>query len=183
MGWFQNEPTMSLRLLSQAPPPRSVIDVGGGASLLVDSLLVSGFDDVTVLDVSDHALLQVHERLPHDSEPVSFVVADILDWQPDRQWNAWHDRAVFHFLIDPNDRARYVATAARAVATDGVLVIGCFAPDGPESCSGLPTARYEADGLAGEFEPAFRLEQSHRELHRTPAGGVQPFTWVVLRRS
>jgi hypothetical protein len=125
----------------------------------------------------------VRERLAAGAESVSFVVADLLDWQPDRQWNAWHDRAVFHFLTHPNDRANYAETAARAVASGGIAVIGSFALDGPESCSGLPTVRYDAAGLASEFAPTFRLEHSASELHRTPSGGVQPYSWVVLRRS
>jgi SAM-dependent methyltransferase len=183
-SWFQAEPVMSLRLLTElAPRPGSIIDVGAGASVLVDALLDTGFDDVTVLDVSDEALALVRTRLARRSGEVTFEVADLLAWSPNRQWDAWHDRAVFHFLVEPDDRATYVAAASRAIAPGGVAVIGTFAPDGPEQCSGLPTARYDAEGLAHEFGPAFRLEQAEREIHRTPAGGSQPFTWVVLRRT
>jgi hypothetical protein len=132
-------------------------------------------------DVSEEALAALRRRLP-DAPDVRCVVADVTTWEPDRTWEAWHDRAVFHFLVDPADRSAYAATAARAVAPGGIAVLGTFAPDGPERCSGLPTARYDADALAAELGDRFQLERSEREEHVTPSGAVQPFTWVVLRR-
>ena len=183
LSWFQSEPTMSLRLLREAaPPPASVIDVGAGESPLVDHLLAGGWTDVTVLDVADAALAATRQRLSgHGS--VEYVVADVLAWQPARKYDAWHDRAVFHFLVEAGDRARYVERVSQAVDPGGVVVIGTFAADGPTRCSGLPAARYDADALAAEFAPLFRLERTEREEHVTPAGVVQPFTWLVLRRS
>jgi ubiquinone/menaquinone biosynthesis C-methylase UbiE len=169
-------------LTSASPPGGSVIDVGAGASTLADTLVDSGWTDVTVLDVSRTALAVVRERLGERQRSVSFVVADVLSWQPGRTFDAWHDRAVFHFLIRPDQREKYVATASRAVRPGGVLVLGTFAADGPTQCSGLPTARYDADALAAAFAPGFTLEHSEREEHVTPGGAVQPFTWVVLRR-
>lgn len=184
VGWFERIPKTSLRLLSGAAPvPASILDVGAGASLLVDALLDAGYDDLTLLDVSDEALSLVRGRLGARGAHVSFVTANVLTWAPERQWDAWHDRAVFHFLVDPQDRARYAATAARAVTPGGVVVIGAFAPDGPAQCSGLPTARFDAAGIAEELGAAFQLERSAREVHRTPGGAVQPFSWVVLRRA
>lgn len=181
-SWYQAAPAMSTRLLlGVAPRPSSVIDVGAGASLLVDALLDAGLTDLTVLDVSEASLAEVRNRLAGRGQQVTFVVADVLTWKPERQWDAWHDRAVFHFLVDSQARATYVATAARAVATGGVAVVGCFALDGPQHCSGLPTARYDAEGIAEQFGDAFRLERVEREVHRTPSGADQPFTWVVLR--
>ena len=115
--------------------------------------------------------------------PVSLVVADVLWWQPERSYDVWHDRAVFHFLVDPAQQERYVATASSAVAPGGAVVLGTFAADGPTHCSGLPTARYAADQLARAFAPAFRMTHHEREEHVTPGGTVQPFTWVVLRRT
>lgn len=183
VSWFQAEPAMSLRLLTGiVPRPRSVIDVGAGGSVLVDALLDAGFGDVTVLDLVGSALAAVRSRLAERSRDVTFVVADVVRWELPRQWDAWHDRAVFHFLTEPHDRAKYVQVAARAVARGGVAVIGTFASDGPDHCSGLPTARYDADGLSAQFATAFWLERSEREEHVTPAGVVQQFTWVVLRR-
>jgi SAM-dependent methyltransferase len=203
VSWYQADPTVSLRLLtSLRPRPASVIDVGAGASVLVDALIdeantraadpdatepdVTESDvtllDVTLLDVSQSALDVVRRRLAGRDRGVTYLVADIVHWSPQRQWDAWHDRAVFHFLVDAAQRAAYVDTASRAVAPGGALVIGAFALDGPQQCSGLPTARYDADGLAAAFGHAFTLEHAEREVHRTPGGADQAFTWVVLRR-
>lgn len=183
VSWFQQDPAISLRLLTMAVPwGCSVIDVGAGASRLADALLDAGWTDVTALDVSSQALDTVRQRLAHRSETVSFVVADLLDWEPPRSYDAWHDRAVFHFLVDPPHRQHYIDVAAQAVAPGGALVLGAFALDGPDHCSGLPTAGYDEQGLADLFTPAFRLAHAEREEHVTPAGAVQPFTWVVLRR-
>ena len=183
VSWFQVEPTTSMELIADVDPrPRSVIDVGAGASVLVDSLLDAGIADLAVLDVSAEALDQVRTRLGDRADGVSFVVADLLEWDPERQWDLWHDRAVFHFLVDRADQERYVATAAAAVSRGGHVVIAAFAPDGPDRCSGLPAARHDAESIAAVFSPAFVLELSEREVHTTPAGVEQPFTWAVLRR-
>ena len=180
VSWFQAEPATSLRLLrAYAPPPAAVVDVGAGAGVLPDRLLAGGWTDVTVLDVSAAALGIVGERL---GERVTYVVGDVTTWRPERRYGAWHDRAVLHFLTSPADVARYVGVAAAAVAPGGVAVVATFAPDGPESCSGLPVARYDAAALAAAFAPAFGLEHAEREEHGTPWGAVQVFTWVVLRR-
>jgi ubiquinone/menaquinone biosynthesis C-methylase UbiE len=187
VSWYQRQPTTSQRLLtSLSTPEAAVIDVGAGAATLADTLLDAGWSDVTVLDVSAKALALVRERLSDRRrsrpESTSYVVADVLSWQPARTYDAWHDRAVFHFLVRPDQREKYVATASRAVKPGGVLVVGTFAADGPTQCSSLPTARYDADGLAEVFASGFRLEHSEREEHVTPSGAVQPFTWAVLRR-
>ena len=160
-----------------------MVDVGAGASLLVDALLAAEWSDVTLLDVSREALALVKARVGAADTAVSFVVADLLDWRPERQYDAWHDRAVFHFLTDPADRARYVDTMTKAVRRGGAAVLSTFADDGPASCSGLSTARYDAPALADTFGAAFTMERTEREEHVTPAGRIQPFTWVVLRRS
>jgi SAM-dependent methyltransferase len=184
VSWYQRQPATSLRLLtSMSSPLGGVIDVGAGASTLADSLLGSGWSDVTVLDVSPAALALVRDRLGQRQESVSVVVADVLAWQPERTYDAWHDRAVFHFLVRPDQREQYVDTASRAVRPGGILILATFAADGPTQCSGLPTSRYDADALATAFAPRFRLEHSEREEHVTPSGAVQPFTWAVLRRT
>ena len=155
VSWFQAWPETSPRLLSSvASPAGALIDVGGGASTLVDALLDAGWSDVTVLDVSTKVLDVVARRLEGRRHEVSFVAADVLSWQPQRSYDAWHDRAVFHFLVEPHDQQRYVATATRAVAPGGVAIIGTFAADGPTHCSGLPTARYTAEDLGATFTPA-----------------------------
>lgn len=184
VSWFQISAGTSVRLL-RGPHglPRSVVDVGAGTSPLVDELLDAGCEDVTVLDVSEEALAVTRARLAARAEQVSFVVSDVLAWRPGRQYDAWHDRAVFHFLTEPAQRAAYVETAARAVVPGGVAVLGVFAEDGPTRCSGLPTARYSAADLATELGERFTLEHAEREEHTTPGGAVQAFTWVRLRRT
>jgi SAM-dependent methyltransferase len=182
LSWFQAEPTRSLELIrSLRPRPTSVIDVGAGASLLADRMVDDGVDRVTVLDISERALASASERLG-DHPEVSFVVADVTGWIPQQTWDLWHDRAVFHFLTEPADRTAYTKICAQAVVPGGVAVIGCFALGGPTHCSGLPIVQYGPETLAAEFSPEFELERSEHEVHRTPSGVTQPFTWVVMRR-
>ena len=179
VSWFQDNPTTSLRLVESTPG--SVIDVGAGTSTLVDHLLGVGRTDITVLDVSESALALTRSRLGDAADRVTFEVADVVDWTPGREFDVWHDRAAFHFLTDPAHRRRYVDLVTEAVASNGILVLGTFAEDGPTRCSGLPTARYGAADLATLFSPRFALEHQERETHPTPAGTSQSFTWVVLR--
>jgi SAM-dependent methyltransferase len=182
VSWFEAEPEVSFRLVRAfAPPLAAVLDVGAGTATLVDRLVATGSDDVTVLDVSDRALRKVEERLGPRSTVVRFVRSDVLGWQPDRTFDVWHDRAVFHFLTDREQRQRYVRMAMDALADDGAIVLATFAEDGPEQCSGLPVARYSADALAAQL-PALTMVHAERVEHVTPAGAVQPFTYVVLRR-
>jgi SAM-dependent methyltransferase len=184
VSWFEPAPSVSLRLIEETTPrDAGVIDVGAGASGLVEALRRDGYSDLTALDVSRAALEILRRRLGEGAEEVSLIAADLLEWTPGRAWHAWHDRAVFHFLVEPGERSRYVATAARAVLPGGVLVVGAFARDGPRRCSGLPTAGYGPGDLADAFAPAFSPIRSERQGHRTPAGTVQPFTWMVLRRA
>jgi rhodanese-related sulfurtransferase len=179
LSWFQREPAMSLRLVESTPG--SVIDVGAGTSTLVDHLLEAGRTDITVLDVSEAALTSTRRRLGDAADRVTFEVADVVDWDPGRQFDVWHDRATFHFLTDPAHCRRYVDLVGDAVAGNGVLVLSTFAEDGPTRCSGLPTARYSATDIAGLFSARFTLEHQEREAHPTPAGSTQAFTWVTLR--
>lgn len=182
VSWFQAEPSISLRLLKRwASPAGSVIDIGAGASTLADALLDAGWLDVTVLDVSEAALKKVRHRLGAKAEAVIFIGADVRSWVPNRAYDAWHDRAVFHFLVEPADRDRYVALATQAIRPGGVAVLATFAGDGPTECSGLPTSRYDTDDLVRTFGPAFALERAEGEVHTTPFGTIQPFSWVVLR--
>lgn len=184
VSWFQTLPSTSLRLVELAArgrPGASVIDVGAGTSTLVDVLLDKGHK-VTLLEVSGEALVTVADRLGARADQVSRVQADLLGWQPERTYDVWHDRAVFHFLTTEPDITTYVEIASNAVEARGALVLGVFAADGPTSCSGLPTSRYDANALAAHFASAFVLEHEERELHRTPSGSTQAFTWVVLRR-
>jgi len=184
-SWHRAHLDESLRLIdalalpSQAP----VLDVGTGRSTLVDDLLLRGFADIDALDVSSAALQDTRARLGADALRVHWIAADVLGADlPGTRYALWHDRAVFHFLIEADLRARYVERCARAVRPGGHAVIATFAPDGPERCSGLPVARYDAAQLAAEFAPAFEPVAETRELHLTPWNSEQAFTYVVLRR-
>jgi trans-aconitate methyltransferase len=183
MSWHQDVPTISLALLAEwAHSSGSIIDVGAGSSPLADHLLCAGWRDITLLDVSPEALALTRARLSRSIENLTFVSADILHWTPSRQYDVWHDRAIFHFLVDAADREHYLTAALRAVRPGGILVIATFAPDGPDQCSGLPVRRYDVEDLVKTFGPGFALEDSRREEHVTPFGTVQAFTWIVLRR-
>ena len=180
VSWFQRDPEVSLRLLSTLPG--SVVDIGAGASTLADQLLEDGRTDLTLLDVSAAALDVTRRRLGPAVHTVTLVTADGLAWRPERTYDCWHDRAVFHFLVDPAHRTQYVQCAARVVELGGSVVLGTFAADGPTSCSGLPTARYDPHELAAVFASHFLLAHSEHEEHITPSGTQQHFTWVVLTR-
>lgn len=178
VSWYQAVPETSIRLVTAASSSGSVIDIGAGASTLADELVARGYA-VTVLDVAPSAIEAVQERL---GDKATYVVADLLAWEPSTSYDVWHDRAVFHFLVDPASQAAYVELAAKAVRPRGFLVLGAFAPDGPTSCSGLPTARHDVGSLTATFAGRFELASSEREEHVTPWGAVQPFTWVSLQR-
>jgi hypothetical protein len=183
-SWFQPEPVLSLRMLDAAGVSAgdSLVDVGGGASGLVDAVLDRGFSDVTVADISATGLQCARWRLGTRARRASWVVTDVLTWRPARRYRVWHDRAVFHFLTTSPARQQYLRTLRQATTAGAVAVFGCFAPDGPQRCSGLPVARYSPDGLAGQLGPQWVLIAEDREAHVTPAGMVQPFTWTAFRR-
>ncbi len=184
-SWYRAHLEQSLRCIDglELDKDLPVVDVGGGRSTLVDDLLDRSFGDVTVVDLSAKALSDARQRLGTLSTAVTWIEGDVneIDW-PEALYTLWHDRAVFHFLTDGRDRARYVAGVTHSVRPGGYAIIATFASDGPERCSGLPVRRYDAAALAGEFTPNFELVTQHRDLHQTPAGHQQPFTYVVLRR-
>ena len=183
-SWFQEQPDMSLRMLDCAGvrAADAVIDVGGGASSLAGALLDRGFGDITVLDISATGMQYARRRLGPRAEQVQWLTADVLAWQPARRYQAWHDRAVFHFLTTAGQRRRYLQTLRGATAANAIAVFGCFAPDGPQHCSGLPVARYSPAQLAGQLGGEWLLIRGDREDHITPAGTIQPFTWAALRK-
>ena len=182
VSWYQRDPEVSRRLIrNHAILTDAVIDVGAGQSLLVDSLLSDGFADVTVMDISEAAVSEVRHRIPNTSS-VSYVVADVREWKPTKNFDLWHDRAVFHFMTSEADKAAYLGVMAQAVSPDGIAIIGTFAEDGPTQCSGLDVSRYSPSQLAAVFSEFFELETSESEEHITPWGAMQHFTWVTLRR-
>jgi trans-aconitate methyltransferase len=180
VSWFQDDPRVSLDLIrdSGVALDAAIIDVGGGASVLGTRLLADGFSDVTVLDIAEPALAVAREELGFTGNTIA---ADIRQWQPERWYALWHDRAVFHFLTAREDRAAYRRTVETATGPDSWMAVGTFAADGPQQCSALPTARYDADELATEF-PGWVVVEARREEHQTPWQAVQPFTWLLLRR-
>jgi len=177
VSWYQARPAPSLQLIRHAARGRrpSLIDVGGGASLLVDCLLEEGFTDLTVLDIAGSAIEASRRRLGPDANRVCWIEADVTLYAPDRSWEIWHDRAAFHFLTDPEDRRRYVRVLQRALVDGGQAIIAAFAPDGPQTCSGLDVVRYDARSISAELGSQFRLQEELSDVHTTPAGGEQRF--------
>ncbi len=184
LTWFEETPAQSLALIHHAgvTPEARVVDVGGGASRLVDALLDDGFTRITVLDLSVEALKVSQQRLGDRAGRVNWIAGDITTWQPDGPYDLWHDRAVFHFLTEPADRAAYVLGLSQALRTGGVAVIGTFALDGPEKCSNLPVMRYSAQTLADALGNGFDLIESRVHRHLTPMGRTQSFVFGVFRR-
>ncbi len=185
VSWYRPHLEPSLALLDGIglSPATRLVDIGGGASTLVDDLLARGLRDLTVVDLSPTALAIARARLGAAGDAVHWQAGDVLAMNfPEARFDAWHDRAVLHFLVDPADAARYAALAARAVAPGGHAVIGGFSPQGPETCSGLPVARRSAGDIAALMGPAFELTGQREHVHETPWGAPQAFAWVVLRR-
>ncbi len=183
-SWFEEHPHMSLQMLGAAgvSAADAVIDVGGGASPLTGALLDRGFGDLTVLDISAAGMQHARDRLGSRAGQVHWLTADVLSWHPRRHYQAWHDRAAYHFLTTDQHRQQYLRTLDAATAPGAVAVFGCFAPDGPQHCSGLPVSRYSPAQLARNIGAEWLLISQDREEHITPAGTIQPLTWVALRR-
>jgi SAM-dependent methyltransferase len=184
LSWFQETPAPSLDLvrLVGAHPSSAIIDVGGGASRLVDGLLAAGFDNVTVLDLSARALQAARARLGDQADKVKWIVADVTEWGPSESYDLWHDRAALHFLTTPEQQGAYVERLKAALRIGGHAIIGAFALDGPEKCSGLPVMRHDAESLSALLGPDFALIDSRRHEHRTPWGAAQPFQFSTFRR-
>jgi trans-aconitate methyltransferase len=183
-SWFEEHPRMSLRMLDSAgvTAADALMDVGGGASRLAAVLLDRGFRDLTVLDISANGMRYAQHHLRGQAGQVNWLTADVLRWHPARRYRVWHDRAVFHFLTTADQRHQYLTTLNTATSPGTVAIFGCFAPDGPQYCSGLPVARYTPAQLANQVGPNWNVTGENQEAHATPAGVIQPFTWVALRR-
>ena len=185
VSWFQPHLALSLELLERASLSRStrIIDVGAGASTLIDDLLDCGVQAVTALDISAAALQVARERLHERSERVRWIVSDVTELDlPPSSIDIWHDRATLHFLTDPQDAAKYIEVASHVVAPGGYALIGGFANDGPEQCSGLPVVRRDPEEIAQLFAKEFELLEARRETHRTPGGTAQNFAYALLRK-
>jgi SAM-dependent methyltransferase len=185
VSWFQEHAEQSLRFIRAADLPlsASIIDVGGGASTLVDDLLADGYTELTVLDLSGAALAACRNRLGEDAKKVRWIEGNITEVAlPVHAFDVWHDRAVFHFLTSAEDRRRYVDAVLRAVKPGGHVIVATFAEDGPTRCSGLPVMRYSADQLRAEFGAPFTLLAHEKEAHHTPSGKIQEFVYCYCRR-
>jgi SAM-dependent methyltransferase len=184
VSWFQESPAPSLELIALvgAAPSTIIVDIGGGASRLVDHLLAQGYLDVTVLDLSSAALATARERLGGDAERVKWIVADVTIWRPLEQYEIWHDRAAFHFLNAPEEQTAYVECLRHALKIGGHTIIGTFALDGPEKCSGLPVTRHSAETIGALLGPGFKLVDSRRHQHATPWQSVQNFQFSTFAR-
>ena len=184
VSWFQNSPAISIEMIRAANPDRDadIIDIGGGASRLADALLQDEYRNLTVLDLSANALEAAKKRIGAAAPAVDWIVADVTTWRPVKAYDVWHDRAAFHFLTDPRDRAAYVERLRSAVAADGHVIIATFAPDGPQTCSGLRVQRYDSTSLSRELGPEFELVETRRDTHHTPWHSTQAFQFSRFRR-
>jgi 2-polyprenyl-3-methyl-5-hydroxy-6-metoxy-1,4-benzoquinol methylase len=185
VSWFQESPASSLELigLAKATPDAVIVDIGGGASRLVDQLLARGYKNVTVLDLSEAALTAAKARLGDEAARVQWVAADVTEWYPTQVFDIWHDRAAFHFLTSEMDRAAYVERLRKMVRLGGHIIIGTFALDGPEKCSGLPINRYDAASLGKVLGSDFQLIHTRPYEHATPWGAIQRFQFSVFRHA
>lgn len=184
VSWFQEnpEPSLALLALTGATTGSAIIDIGGGASRLVDALLAEGFTDISVLDLSAEALNVARARLGATGNRAKWIVADVTEWEPPRRYDVWHDRAAFHFLNGAQQQQAYIERLRRSLPVGGHAIMGTFALDGPEKCSGLSVTRYSADSLAALFGEDFVLVDSRRHEHTTPWGAVQSFQFSSFRK-
>ena len=184
VSWFQKNPEPSLEFIRLYAPDRSaaIIDIGGGASRLVDHLWADGFRNLTVLDVSSEAITIARHRIGKHGDSIQWIVSDATTWHPDDIYDLWHDRAVFHFLTESDDQSAYIRNLKRALKIGGYLVIGTFALDGPEKCSGLPVMRHSSLTLQNLLGSEFELIDSRTHDHQTPFQSTQNFQYCVFKR-
>ena len=184
LSWYQRHASRSLAYITAAAGWASpIIDIGGGASTLVDDLLERGYANVSVLDIADAGLAKARDRLGAQASRVSWIVADVRGWTPPRSYDVWHDRAVFHFLTEAEDRDAYVGALKAGTKPGASVIMATFAPDGPQQCSNLPVRRYSSEALAEVLGSSFTLTDQSSESHTTPAGAEQRFAYSVFRRN
>ena len=183
LGWYEPRASTLGLVTAYSTPADPLIDVGGGASPLTLELARLGYRDLTVLDISERALRASRNAMCEHVEVVSWIRADVTRFRPERRWRLWHDRAVFHFLIEQDDREAYRSVAASALEPGGILIVATFAPEGPDRCAGLEVRRYAVASLAAEFAPDFDLIEGRRLIPVAQAGDQRPYIGVVLRRT
>lgn len=185
VSWHQARPDFSLRLMAAAKLDKAapIIDVGGGASTLVDCLLDDGYQNLSVLDISKQALLHAKSRLGSRAKEIKWLESDVTQFQPTQTYQFWHDRAVFHFLTDAEDRKKYLQVLAASLDSKAYVMLATFALDGHEKCSGLPVQRYSVDSLQQTLGSDYELVQTDQETHLTPGGNPQRFVYCLFKKS
>lgn len=185
VSWYQKEPFTSLALINKYGKGTHVklIDIGAGDSYLATSLLKHGFIDITVVDISEAAINRAKNRMAADADKISWITADITEFENPKKFDLWHDRATFHFLTSDVEIAQYRDLLSNSVNPEGIVIIGTFSEKGPTKCSGITIKRYAAEALAAVFAPGFDLIEAFSEDHTTPFGTVQNFVFVVLRKN
>ena len=183
VSWFQNNPEPSLEFIRRYAPDRaaSIIDIGGGLSRLADHLLADGFQNLSVLDISSEAMALARDRLGDRGKSIEWIVSDVTKWTPEKVYDLWHDRAVFHFLTEFDDQMAYIARLKHALKHGGYLVIGTFALHGPEKCSGLPVIRHDFHSLQNLFGDEFKLVETRKHDHQTPFQTIQHFQYSIFQ--
>lgn len=184
VSWFQPKLAISLELIKSVEPRKDarIIDIGGGASTLMESLLADGYKNLSVLDISGNALAKIKERLKENASKIEWFETSILDFSNPGKFDLWHDRAVFHFLVSGNDRATYLKNLTRSLKPNGHFIVATFAIDGPLKCSGLDVVRYDEASMKSEVGKGFELVKSCHELHKTPWNAEQKFTYFLFKR-
>lgn len=184
VSWYQALPRQSLDLVAATGAPRDagIIDIGGGASALAGCLLDRGYTDLAVADISAAAMKHAQSALGPRADAIDWIVADVRDHDFARQYDIWHDRAVFHFMVEPEHRAQYLATLGQGLRPGGHVILATFGPQGPQQCSNLPVARYDESGLEAALGDEFDLRSSHLDVHETPGGAGQQFIYAWFRR-
>lgn len=182
VSWYQKVPIESLQLIKKYSISNSdkIIDIGCGKSFLADNLLELNYTDISLVDISSNALKEVKDRLQNKS--LNFIETDILNFNSNDKYDIWHDRAVFHFVTNPEGIEKYISLCNKYINNQGILIIGTFAEDGPLKCSGLEIKRYSVDQISGLFEENFELVESFKMLHKTPFDTEQSFSFCVLRK-
>lgn len=183
VGWFQENPETSLKLIRKYSSSKKdpIIDVGGGNSFLTKFLFEDGYGDLTVLDISENAIKRSQGRFGANSDNINWVVSDFLDYSSKVPFQIWHDRAVFHFLIDPEEIKKYAEKAAINIVPDGYLIVGAFSLTGPKRCSNLPITQYSEEKFQKVFSKNFETVEHFEDIHITPSGNPQDFSWCVLK--
>ncbi|MDH5571798.1 MAG: class I SAM-dependent methyltransferase [Gammaproteobacteria bacterium] len=185
VGWYQESPVISIQMLNRicATKEQSVLDVGAGASVLVDELIKLGYRDISLLDISAAAFTVVKERLGKNSDIPDYYISDVTSFEVKRRFDIWHDRAVFHFLTVPEDRKKYIACMNKLLSRDGRVIIGTFSLNGPTQCSGLDIVQYDKNKMANELGDGFKIIETHTDVHTTPGGKKQEFMYFIIRRA